>query len=191
MVRFFGLSVAALTLACALSSSAIAREIKVEFSETFQARLVEEDGFVEPIDTRRDIGRRARATRELSYGIEEADSLRDYITKRVDEAMTRRGIPADSFQFNVLLVDAIPNRLTKAQFRRDYLLDFGLTRAFGGAELTGQVVDASGKVVANVRTRQWPSPTDSLLGASATWGDAHIAIDSFAEKMAKAAAKVK
>lgn len=93
MVRFFGLSVAALTLACAVSGSAIAREIKVEFSETFQARLVEEDGFVEPIDTRRDIGRRARATRELSYGIEEADSLRDYITKRVDEAMTRRGDP--------------------------------------------------------------------------------------------------
>jgi len=127
----------------------------------------------------------AAAAHMPDYGESEQATLESAITTAVSRAM--RSVPlAAGLTIHVTLKDVAPSRPTRAQLLANPSWDPVHTHFLGGAELAGEVRDASGHVLTTVSHRYFP-PT-LRLGSPAfdPWADARLAIDQFAHKVAAA-----
>jgi len=119
------------------------------------------------------------------YGEEEGTVLRTAILDAVSRESGRVATPS-GLAITVALQDVAPTHPTRRQLTDDPATDVAKTRFIGGAELTGTVRDAGGRVLATVHHRHFP-PTLELGSASLDpWADARLAIDRFAARLADA-----
>lgn len=123
------------------------------------------------------------------YGEEEGTVLRTAILAAVSRKIGRVVAPS-GLAITVVVQDVAPTHPTRQQLADDPATDVARTKFIGGAELTGSVRDAGGRVLATVHYRHFP-PNLELGSASVDpWADARLAIDQFASKMAVACSKL-
>ena len=127
----------------------------------------------------------AAAEKMHAYGDAERATLQSAILTAVSREMSRRAVPA-GLAISVTVKDITPTRPTREQASADPTLDVVSTRYLGGAVLSGEVRDASQRVVATVSYSHFV-PTLRLGSRSFDpWADARLAIEQFAVKLAAA-----
>jgi hypothetical protein len=127
----------------------------------------------------------AVAEKMHAYGEAERATLQSAILTAVSREMSRRPVPA-GLAISVTVRDITPTRPTREQASADPTLDPVSTRYLGGAALSGEVRDASQRVVATVSYSHF-APTLPLGSRSFDpWADARLSIDQFALKLAAA-----
>ena len=117
----------------------------------------------------------------------EAD--RRTLESAVDTAVTRvtREVPLPAgATIRVTFVELAPSHPTRAQLMANPAVDPIRTSFLGGAELTGEVRDASGRVLTRVSYRDYPQTLGLASASWDAWADARVAIDQFASKLAAA-----
>jgi hypothetical protein len=120
------------------------------------------------------------------YGERDLNRLNEKLSKRLTQGLSKKGIEVSDdapVTLVVTLEDAKPNRPTFKQLSRDPGLSFQ-SFSLGGAELTGELVDAQGNVLGTMDYRWYESDIrDAAFGG--TWTDAGIAIRRFANHAVK------
>lgn len=127
----------------------------------------------------------AVALRMAVYG----EGERAALEAAIDTALARatRGAPLPAgLAIKVTVEDVAPSHPTREQLMADPAADPTQTHLLGGAQLAGEVRDASGHVLTTVTHRYFPITL--ALGSSSLdpWADARLAIDQFAVKLAAA-----
>ena len=119
------------------------------------------------------------------YGEDEAAVLRSAIVTAVARATAGQPVPA-GLLLTVIVQDVEPTRPTRAQAAADPTLDIFRTKYLGGARLTGELRDASQRLLTTVSYRYYP--VDIKFGSVSRdpWADARLAIDQFAVELAAA-----
>jgi hypothetical protein len=120
------------------------------------------------------------------YGIEETGVLRSAILTAVSHA-TEGVAVAPGLTVNVTVRDIAPSHPTPRQMADDPGVD---VRFIGGADLSGEVRNAQGHVVANVMYRYYPPAIGLGSPAPDPWADARLAFDQFAAKLAAALRRI-
>jgi hypothetical protein len=118
------------------------------------------------------------------YGENERTTLESAVDTAVTRATRQVSLPA-GVTIQVTFQELVPSHPTRAQLMANPALD-QRSHFLGGAVLAGVVRDASGHVLTTVGQRYYPI---SLRWGSASldpWGDARVAIDQFASKLAAA-----
>jgi hypothetical protein len=119
------------------------------------------------------------------YGEEEGTVLRTAIVTAVSRKLGRVATPA-GLAITVVVQDVAPTHPTRQQLTDDPATDVTRTKFIGGAELTGTVRDAGGRVLASVHYRHFPPNLELGSASIDPWADARLAIDQFAAKLAVA-----
>jgi hypothetical protein len=127
----------------------------------------------------------AAAAKMQRYGKAERATLRSAIVSAVSHESSCRAIPA-GLTVSVTVDNVAPTRPTAKQLGDDPSLDVVRTKYLGGAELTGEVRDASQRVVATVTYRYFPQTLALGSVSRDPWADARLAIEGFADKLAAA-----
>lgn len=131
-----------------------------------------------------------RVSGELKrYGEEEGTVLRTAILAAVSRKIGRVAAPS-GLAITVVVQDVAPTHPTRQQLADDPATDVTRTKFIGGAELTGSVRDAGGRVLATVHYRHFPPNLELGSASLDPWADARLAIDQFASKMAVACSKL-
>lgn len=116
-------------------------------------------------------------------GEAELARLTGYLREELESTLVAaswHGIASHETVLNVMLVDVIPNRPTLAQIQQlDTTRYSGL--APGGAELTAELLDASGHLIGQYRFR-WYNPDPSGAG-NGIWSDTRLAFSLFARAL--------
>jgi len=120
------------------------------------------------------------------YGEKDLNRLNERISTRLEQGFSKKGIEISEnapVTLVVTLEDAKPNRPTFEQLSREPGLSF---QSFGngGAELTGELIDAQGNVLGTM-DYSWYENDIREAAFSGTWSDANIAIRRFAKHAAK------
>ncbi|MGB3456636.1 MAG: hypothetical protein WBG08_08320 [Litorimonas sp.] len=123
------------------------------------------------------------------YGQKDLDILLEDVREELTEDFAKRGISVSedaSVTFRVTLEDVKNNRPTFEQMSREpglSLDSFGI----GGAELSGELIGATGESLGTVDYRWYESALDNFAFARATgvWTDARRAISRFSSRTAK------
>jgi hypothetical protein len=126
---------------------------------------------------------------DMSYGREQAAVLRAAVADSLRQAIAREaplGQALNGASIVVVVEDARPSHPTPRQLADDPSIDFTRSLALGGAELTGSVRSADGRMLATVSQRGWPASLDVASPAADPWADARVAINRFALKLATA-----
>lgn len=117
------------------------------------------------------------------------EAERRTLESAVDTAVTRviREVPLPAgATIRVTFVELAPSHPTQAQLMANPAVDPISTRFLGGAELTGEVRNASGHVLTRVSYRYYPQTLGLASASWDPWADARLAIDQFASKLAAA-----
>ena len=117
------------------------------------------------------------------------EAERRTLESAVDTAVTRvtREVPLPAgATIRVTFVELAPSHPTRAQLMANPAVDPISTRFLGGAELTGEVRNASGHVLTRVSYRYYPQTLGLASASWDPWADARLAIDQFASKLAAA-----
>ena len=120
-----------------------------------------------------------------AYGEDEAAVLRSAIVSAVARATAGEQVPA-GLLLTVIVQDVEPTRPTRAQAAADPTLDIVRTKYLGGAQLAGEVRDASQRLLRTVSYRYHPSDINLGSVSRDPWADARLAIDQFAVELAAA-----
>ena len=123
------------------------------------------------------------------YGEEEGTVLRTAILTAVSRKLGRVAAPS-GLAITVVVQDVAPTHPTRQQLADDPATDVARTKFIGGAELTGSVRDAGGRVLATVHYRHFPPNLELGSASLDPWADARLAIDQFASKLAVACSKL-
>jgi len=127
----------------------------------------------------------AVAGRMATYGEGERTTLESAVETALAGALRGSSLPS-GVTIHVTLEELAPSHPTRAQLMADPAMDPTRTHFLGGAALSGEVRDASGRVLTKVSHRYFP-PTIALGSASLdAWADARLAIDQFAARLAAA-----
>jgi hypothetical protein len=121
---------------------------------------------------------------EEEIGQREIDQLQEMISRTVSRALDQRG--AQNVSVDVTLVDADTNRPTRQQLAGHPGLSEMFSVSTGGAELTGTLRSADGRVLGEVSHRYYSNSLADLYGPPQTWSDAHRAVTRFSRKLADA-----
>jgi hypothetical protein len=119
------------------------------------------------------------------YGAEEGTVLRKAILEAVSRETGRVATPP-GLAITVVVQDVAPSHPTRAQSSDDPATDVAKTRFIGGAELTGTVRDAGGRVLATVHYLHFPPNLELGSASLDPWADARLAIEQFAARLADA-----
>jgi hypothetical protein len=131
-----------------------------------------------------------RVSGELKrYGEEEGAVLRTAILTAVSRKLGRVAA-ASGLAITVVVQDVAPTHPTRKQLTDDPATDVARTKFIGGAELTGTVRDAGGRVLATVHYRHVPPSLELGSASIDPWADARLAIERFAAKLAVACGKL-
>ncbi|HUO80308.1 MAG TPA: hypothetical protein VMU00_09200 [Steroidobacteraceae bacterium] len=121
------------------------------------------------------------------YGEAEREALRSYVVESLRHALARRAravpLPADA-RAEVLLADAQPSHPTRRQLLDNPSIDPLRSRSLGGADLSGTIRAADGRVLATVRYDYYPVDLAVASPGGDPWADARIAIERFATQLA-------
>ena len=133
---------------------------------------------------------RAGFTANGYYGDKALENLVEEIEEELTEDLTDRGITvSDEAQtvLRVTLEDVRNNRPTFEQLARQPSLSMQ-SFALGGAELTGELIDASGESLGTVEYEWFDRAFNDIAFAQASgvWTDANRAISRFSKRTAKA-----
>lgn len=123
------------------------------------------------------------------YGEDETAVLRSAILTAVSRATKGVAIPP-GLSLTVTVRDIAPSHPTRRQLADDPAVDVTRTKYIGGADLGGEVRDAHGHVVASVMYRYYPPELGLGAAGLDPWGDARLAIDRFADKLAAALRRI-
>jgi hypothetical protein len=139
---------------------------------------------VQPIATAVDFAPAAAANLQR-YGEAERVTLQSAIVSAVSHERSCSAVAA-GIAVTVTVDSVAPSRPTMKLLSDDPSLDVVRTRYLGGAELSGEVRDASQRVVATVSYRYFPQTLALGSVSRDPWADARLAIDGFADKLAAA-----
>jgi hypothetical protein len=127
-----------------------------------------------------------RVSGELKrYGEEEGTVLRTAILTAVSRELGQVAAPS-GLAITVVVQDLAPTHPTRNQLTDDPATDVARTKFIGGAELTGTVRDAGGRVLSTVHYRHFPPNLELGSASLDPWADARLAIDQFAARLAVA-----
>jgi len=155
-MRFATLAASALAaLAMAMPAAALTVEAKV--STEFQKKLQDD------------------------FGVREAGTLTDSLTRKVTTVFTERGIAADKVV--VTIEDAKPNRPTFQQVSEKPGLDPMRSISIGGARVSGIAYNAAGQEIGRLDYDWYETSLENVV-ASTTWTDARTSFDRFARRFA-------
>jgi hypothetical protein len=139
---------------------------------------------VQPISTAVDFAPAAAANMQR-YGAAERATLQSAIVAAVSRESSC-GIVAAGLVLTVTVDNVAPTHPTAKQLSDDPSLDVVRTRYLGGAELSGELRDASRRVVAAVTYRYYPQTLALGSVSHDPWADARLAIEGFAARLATA-----
>ncbi|WP_203292952.1 hypothetical protein [Maricaulis parjimensis] len=117
-------------------------------------------------------------------GESELTRLAGYLREDLEAALIStdwHGIALQATVLNVTLIDVVPNRPTLTQLQRMPNLSYA-SHTPGGADLTAELVDESGEVIARY-TFSWHDPDASNDGDSGVWTDTRTAFAHFSERL--------
>lgn len=118
---------------------------------------------------------------DKTYGVREAQVLKDDLVRHVDKALSTKGqTPA---RVVVTIEDAAPNRPTFRQLSDKPGLDAFRSISIGGANVSGVAYDATGKEIGSLTYRWYESDVTQSIGR-ATWSDATWVFQRFANRFA-------
>ena len=123
------------------------------------------------------------------YGVDEGRELQQAVTQSLSRSL--KGVGAEqgegaAIRIEVLIDSATPTHPTRRQMSENPSLDYLASISRGGAELHAVLRNASGQVLDHVAFDYYAySLREASMSASA-WGDAYLAIDRFADQVAKA-----
>jgi hypothetical protein len=117
---------------------------------------------------------------QKDYGEREAELLAADLTRKLERAFS--GGAADKLV--VVIEDAVPNRPTMGQLRKNPSLDAGLSFGVGGARISGVAFNASGAEIGRYEY-DWYETDISLAYGLWTWSNANRAFDRFSHRFAK------
>ncbi|MGB8326246.1 MAG: hypothetical protein WCE48_01570 [Steroidobacteraceae bacterium] len=129
-----------------------------------------------------------------TYGREEAPVLRAYVTDAVGRALGQDATArarARGLRVAVVIVAAQASHPTRRQVSDNPSIDALLSTSLGGAELTGTVRAADGRVIASVSHEQFAPSLEIASAAGDPWADARRAIQEFATKLAARIAAIR
>ncbi len=118
-------------------------------------------------------------------GQDELARLAGYLRDDLQAALIAsdwHGVSLQPTILNVTLEDVTPNRPTMAQLQRMPNLSYS-SHTPGGADLTAELVDQTGFVIARYRF-SWRDPDADNDGASCIWTDTRTAFSRFADRLA-------
>ena len=127
----------------------------------------------------------AVADRMAAYGEGERTTLESAIDTALARATRDAPLPA-GLAIQVTVEDLAPSHPTREQLMANPAADPTRTHFLGGAELAGEVRDASGHVLTTVTHRYFPLTLRLGSASKDPWADARLAIDQFAIKLAAA-----
>ncbi|WP_340691341.1 hypothetical protein [Hyphomonas sp.] len=151
-------ALAAAATALLIAPGALATEIDVSYSPTFEEALQDD------------------------YGVREGTYLIENVKEDLMREFAKSGLEVD--HVTVTIERAMPNKPTMKQLGDRMGLDYGGSVSIGGMELSATAYDASGAEMGSL-TYDW-FETDIRNAGVTTWGDAKRASDRFARKFAKA-----
>jgi hypothetical protein len=126
---------------------------------------------------------------DRDIGADQAAVLRARVESAIAASLQRRGASVSAgapVTIEVDVVNAVPNRVTMQQLRRDFALDPQRSVRLGGAELHAAVRGANGQTLQEVDYRRYDHDFTDLLGPPAMWTSADRTIGQFAERVADA-----
>ena len=124
------------------------------------------------------------------YGDKDLANLVEEVEEELTHDLTKQGITVSEDAATVLRVtleDVRNNRPTFEQLSREPALSMQSV-SLGGAELSGELIDASGESLGTVEYEWFEQSFQDLTfaRASGVWSDANRAISRFSKKTAKA-----
>jgi len=124
---------------------------------------------------------------ERSGDAAERAVLRQLATEAMHESVARAiGRGAHRVRVDVVIEDAAPSHPTRAQLARTPSLDALRTHSSGGARLTAEVRDETGRRLARIAHEHYAPDLDRASPAGDPWADARVAIDGAAARLAQA-----
>ena len=123
------------------------------------------------------------------YGVDEAQDLQQAVTHSLSRSLKRVGAePGEraAIRIEVLIDSATPTHPTRRQLSENPSLDYLASVSRGGADLHAVLRNASGQVLDKVAYDYYAYSIREASMSGSTWGDAYIAIDRFADQVAKA-----
>jgi hypothetical protein len=123
------------------------------------------------------------------FGDREIAYLQDLVTRRVSNALVRRGAEISETApliIEMSLLDADPSKPTRKQLHDTLGLDYFSSISVGGAEFTAVLRRADGEVVDEVSFRRYAHSLEAISYGGGTWSDVDRAARQFANRVADA-----
>ena len=122
------------------------------------------------------------------YGVDEAQELQQAVTHSL--ARSLKGVGAEEggtapIRIEVLIDSATPTHPTRRQLSENPSLDYLRSISRGGAELHAVLRNAKGDVLDRVSYDYYANTLHEASMSGGAWGDAYIAIDRFADQVAR------
>jgi hypothetical protein len=122
------------------------------------------------------------------YGVAEAQDLQEAVAHSLARSLKGAGAaPGDAgaVRIEVLIDSATPTHPTRRQLSENPSLDYLASVSRGGAELHAVLRNADGKVLDKVSYDYYAYSLRETSKSGGAWGDAYIAIDRFADQVAR------
>src|SRR5260221_4818267 len=122
------------------------------------------------------------------YGVDEAQELQQAVTQSLSRSLKGAGAQqgeAAAIRIEVLIDAATPTHPTRRQMSDNPSLDYLRSVSKGGAELHAVLRNADGQVLDQVAYDYYAYTLKKASRSGAAWGDAYIAIDRFADQVAR------
>jgi hypothetical protein len=123
------------------------------------------------------------------YGVDEAQVLQQAVAQSLARSLKAVGAApgeAAPIRIEVLIDAATPTHPTRRQLNENPSLDYLGSVSRGGAELHAVLRNANGQALDHVDYDYYAYTLRESSMSAAAWGDAYLAIDRFAEQVAKA-----
>lgn len=127
----------------------------------------------------------AVAARMAEFGEAERRTLESAVDTALTRATLRVPLPAGA-TVRVTFDELEPSHPTRAQLTVNPELDPIRSRSLGGAALSGEVRDSTGRVLATAKHRYFPPTLKDASASLDPWADARRAITQFATQLAAA-----
>jgi hypothetical protein len=134
------------------------------------------------------IGATLQKALQERYGVDEAQELQKAVTASLTRSLKGVGAEAGEtapVRIEVAIVSATPTHPTRRQLNENPSLDYLRSVSKGGADLHAVLRDANGKVLDKVAYDYYAYTLREASMSASPWGDAYIAIDRFADQVAK------
>jgi hypothetical protein len=131
-----------------------------------------------------EIGPDLQTKLEKTYGVDEAQFLKETLARRVERALAKAG-DTKVAAVDLVITDATPNRPTFKQLGDNTSLSMA-SFGVGGAAVEAKLYDSGGAQIGAVEY-EWFSPSLEWAAELGTWSDAWRAFDRAAYKIRKAA----